>query len=92
MARKLDPDPLRLGVPVLCLKIPVLERSWQYVLDVQCDESSPSSPLDSCWRQCGLACHQADARSLRGRALRAVKASASAVQRGHRFAAVVRHD
>ena len=28
VARKLDPDPWRLGVPVLCLQIPVLERSW----------------------------------------------------------------
>ena len=46
---------------MLCLQIPVLERSWQYVLDVQCDERSRSSPLDSCWRQGGLACHQADA-------------------------------
>ena len=44
---------------MLCLQIPVLERSWQYVLDVQCDERSRSSPLDSCWRQFGLACHQA---------------------------------
>ena len=47
------------------------------------------SPLDSCWRQGGLACHQADARSLRVSSLS--KASASPVQRGHRFAAVVRH-
>ena len=92
MARKLDPDPWRLGVlPVLCLQTPALERRWQYVLDAHCDERSQSSPLDSCWRQGGLACHQADARSLRGRAPCAAKASASAVQRAHQFAAVMRH-
>ena len=44
MALKLDPDPWRLGVRVQCLQIPVLGRSWQYVLHVQCGEHTRSSP------------------------------------------------
>ena len=70
-------------------RFPYWNAASNMVLDVQVRRTR-SSPLDSCWRKCVLACHQADARSSRGRAPRAAKASAPAVQRGHGFA-VVRH-